>query len=346
MVEHAAHLLPTQGPIEVFVHHNTLHAFEEQSFHEAVKAAHRRFGANPYFPEARYREFLASGRITIGDLEAVLADELGDRDDMIDGLGTRQQIRMAMLRHPLRIGPDAELRWVVAETDALEKFRPKVPARVRERLIEGAKTWLAGAESGAASDAGELADLPGELLSKFGRRHDSWRDSTWEAAALQILWRICRHGSQSLPPASLPDEGLLHPRDLLLKATGEDINRYTHDLLIRFCGAFLDQGYAQWELPDRDAGLFRAFVSLYSQQITVPDEWLRGLREELLSIQREETSPEQSILESLDELGVAEDDRGEFITQALLSLRGWAGMVWQMETAADWTVRPAPKACC
>jgi len=346
-VEHAAHLLPAQGPIEVFVHHNTLHAYEDLAFHDAVKAAHLRFGANPYLPEAKYREFLASGRITVGDLEAVLADELdergdGDNNDVIDGLGTRLQIRMAMLRHPLRIGPDAELRWVVAETDALEKFRPEVPARVRERLLEGAKTWLTEALAGSATDGGELSTLPGELLSKFGRRHDNWRDSTWEAATLQILWRLCRHGSQTLPAAGPDALAVLHPRDLLLQTTGEDINRYTHDLLIRFCGAFLDQGYAQWELPDRDAGLFRAFVRLYSQQRTAPDEWLRGLREELLSIQHDETSPERSILESLELLGVAAGDRDEFITQALLSLRGWAGMVWQMETAADWTVRPAP----
>ena len=343
-IEHAAHLLPTQGPIEVFVHHNTLHAYEELSFHEAVKVAHRRFGANPYFPEAKYREFLASGRITVGDLEAVLNDELGNGEtELIDGLGTRLQIRLAMLRHPLRVGPDAELRWIVAETDALEKFRPEVPARVREKLLEGAKTLLAG-QSTAGDDSEQLTELVGDLLTKYGRRHESWRDSVWEAAALQILWRICREGSRSLPEGKpTDDEPAPYPRNLLLQTTGEDINRYTHDVLIRFCGAFLDQGYAHWELPNRDQGLFQSFISLYSQQRSMPDEWLRGFREELVSIRNEETSPIQSIIESLDLMGVDDADSDEFITQALLSLRGWAGMVWQMETAAGWTVHPAPK---
>ena len=38
VLDHAAHFLPAQGPIKVFIHHNTLHAFEEQCFDDGVKA--------------------------------------------------------------------------------------------------------------------------------------------------------------------------------------------------------------------------------------------------------------------------------------------------------------------
>lgn len=65
-IDQATHLLPTQGPITVFVHHNTLHAFEDRSFDEGVKIGQRVFGCHPYLPEHRYREKLERGRIRAG----------------------------------------------------------------------------------------------------------------------------------------------------------------------------------------------------------------------------------------------------------------------------------------
>ena len=74
-VAHAAHLLPMQGPIGVFVHHNTLHAFEHLPFEQAVIEALHLFGAEPYMTEAAYRADLSRGRIHIEDIDAVLESE-------------------------------------------------------------------------------------------------------------------------------------------------------------------------------------------------------------------------------------------------------------------------------
>src|SRR5688572_16464782 len=78
-IEHASHLLPAQGPITVFIHHNTLHAFEDSTFEAAVRRGAEVFGTQPYLPEERYRAALARGRIRLPELRAVLADDLRGR---------------------------------------------------------------------------------------------------------------------------------------------------------------------------------------------------------------------------------------------------------------------------
>src|SRR5437660_10156632 len=124
VLDHAAHLLPAQGPINVFIHHNTLHAFEDLPFHQAVQKGARVFGCQPYLSEDRFRQELERGRIRPADLEAVLRGDLGPAaDERILSFGTRLELRLAMLQHPLRQAPDEELRWHVAETDALTRYR-------------------------------------------------------------------------------------------------------------------------------------------------------------------------------------------------------------------------------
>src|SRR3954470_4481857 len=94
-IEHAAHLLPAQGPITVFIHHNTLHAFEDLPFTDAVQKAGEVFGCQPYLSKERYRDELARGRIRFADLEAVLREDLGTRgDESILRLGTRFELRL------------------------------------------------------------------------------------------------------------------------------------------------------------------------------------------------------------------------------------------------------------
>src|SRR5438552_5198179 len=77
VIDHLAHLLPAQGPISIFIHHNPLHAFEHLPFEEAVEQAAAQLACEPYLAESRYRDKLRSGRILAKDVEALLQEQLG-----------------------------------------------------------------------------------------------------------------------------------------------------------------------------------------------------------------------------------------------------------------------------
>src|SRR3954453_7389387 len=143
VVEHAAHLLPAQGPITVFIHHNTLHAFEDLPFNEAVKKGAHVFGCQPFLSEDRYRNELTRGRIRFDELKEALEQDLGDEaNERVPCFGTRLELRLSMLRFPLRVGPSEELVWYVAEANALREVRHEVSAADRARLIAETRRWV------------------------------------------------------------------------------------------------------------------------------------------------------------------------------------------------------------
>lgn len=340
-IEHAAHLVPSQGPIEVFVHHNTLHAFEDLSFAEALKKGAADYQCECYLSEDRYREELQQGRILREDLTAVLSDDLRDEADvLIGGLGPRFHLRLAMLEHPLLSGPDAELHWQVSETRALGRFRREATSATRLHWINETRDWVLSEtrESRSASRLPLIENLVREMDNPVPQ---TWSESDWESFTLQLLWRICHQGVHGIRRLDGSGTALVRPRDLLLKATARDSDLLVHDVLIRFCAAYLDQGFAPWNLPDRSAGFFAAFQTVFGGSFQ-SEEWLSELPGELRRIQLAGLSPVESIAESVSMFGITSAELEAFITQTALALRGWAGMLWQMETNAEWTVRPAP----
>ena len=352
VIEHAAHLLPAQGPITVFIHHNTLHAFEDLSFEQGVVRGAKVFGCHPFLTEDRYRTELDRGRIRVDDLRAVLRKDLGPRaDESVLRFGSRLDLRLAMLEHPFRSGPTEELLWFVAETDALRKVRSAAPLSVRGRLIEDTRHWVMREVL-----AGKVRHLGGQpqplrvqvppalqgLFDRFGTEVDHWDLDTWEAFALQALWRICCDGVRSVPPPPAEAEPLVRHRDLLLAATGEDADLWVNPVLIRFTAAFLDQGVAHWGLPRRELGYFRAFCDLYGRPGGPPDRWMRGLSAELARLTERNIDPLESIHESLAILGVPEAEWDSFLSATLLALRGWGGIIQHLETRGDRVARAAP----
>ncbi|HSF16705.1 MAG TPA: DUF2309 domain-containing protein [Vicinamibacteria bacterium] len=284
-VRRATHLLPAQGPISTFIHHNTLHAFEHLPFEEAVIEAGRLFGCEPFLEKERYRREMTKGRIRLEDVDAVLERELGDEaEEMVGGLATRRQIRLAMLRHrfPEESGP--ALAWLLAETPAVSRNRP-----------------------------------------------------LWQAA----LDAVSR---SALSPLPLPNDEPLRHRDLLLEVTGADSDDVVHPVLIRLTASFLDQGLAYWPLPGREGGFFRAVGELYRPSRFLPG-WLRRFAFDLSAASQRGLIPAESAIDSLDRLGVSDESEWEpFVAATLLALRGFAGMMWQIESRPDRVPVHAPKA--
>jgi uncharacterized protein YbcC (UPF0753/DUF2309 family) len=349
-IERAAHLLPSQGPITVFIHHNTLHAFEKLPCDAAIKKGAELFGCQVYLTEDRYRQELARGRIRFGDLWEVLREDLKEAaEEKIVDLCSRFNLRLAMLQYPLRTGPTEEMVWFVAETDALRRVRSGVSSAVREQIIAETRRWfLRDLRAGGEANCGARASTRFAALLRgiFDRLDESkvenWSEAEWEEFTLRALWGTCCQsvgGVPSFVPASPPP---LRHRDWLLAAGGADADLLVNDELIRFCAAFVDQGLTRWRLPQRDDGVFAAFSTLYRHKGGPGERWRRELRAELRRLEEQKKTPLESVLESLEILGVEEAEWYDFLTATLLALRGWAGMIRQIEQRGDRAVHAAP----
>lgn len=346
-IEHAAHFLPAQGPITAFVHHNTLHAFEDLPFEAGVVKGADVFGCHPFLEEPRYHKLLERGRFTPHDLEAILREDLGDAAEQPVGpVGTRLELRLGMLAYPLRTGPATELRWVVEQTEALRKFRHSTPFDKRTQTLQSTRHWIMrDLRAGGPEDPvdGGIKALVQRLFERFDRSTmEDWTEAGWEEFCLHMLWLVCRKGVSEVVDRVPAQTGHKAPQrhcDLFHEVTGEDCNQQIDDVLIPFCAAFLDQDFAARPLPHRDSGFAGAFRSLYGTPSAASPVWLRAAAKELSEL----SCPLASIAASLADLGVTPDEEDSYIVQTLLALRGFAGMIWQMELRGDRVAKPAPK---
>src|SRR5512132_396727 len=120
LINELAHLLPAQGPISIFIHHNTLHAFEDLPFEDAVERAAEQFHCEPFLAESRYRDKLASGRILAADVSALIDEQLGARGvEEVAGTGPRRDLWRAIVVHGIPAASGRELAWILDETSAL-----------------------------------------------------------------------------------------------------------------------------------------------------------------------------------------------------------------------------------
>ncbi len=341
-VERLAELLPSQGPITAFAFLNPLQGLHNTPFIDALRQVKDIFGSEPFLLESEYRSRLAAGQIDASDLQEILAEEPDSVDNhLIAQWISPSQLRMSMLLHSINPGTEHELRWEIAETDAFTRFRPEISHTDRERMVESTKRWVESDFKIAVSWPGwisrdDLHTAIQEVLTKTRRRSISiLSNQEWEAVCLSLLWRVAQRRTETMHLHGQVNRSFVRPRDLLLSACSVDSDQLVHSVLIRFCSAFLDQGYAHWRMPGREQGMFRSFLELHASGGLVTHRWLRPLAAIAKQLLENHTTPEECIQQSLAALGIKPSDQEVFFRSSLLALRGWAGMIWQCEVRPD-----------
>jgi len=140
-VDHFSHLLPSQGPIGTFIHHNTLHGLQHLPFEEAVAEAQRVLGGRGYLPNEEYRRFYASGRITDEDIDAAMAGRPsltaeGRLATVAGGPVMAEDVCRVHLLYGLDPAERAHLRFEVQQREATRRFRDDVPRATRSAVLE------------------------------------------------------------------------------------------------------------------------------------------------------------------------------------------------------------------
>ena len=343
----SAHYLPAQASLEVFVHHNTLHAFQHLPFHDGVSAAQKKLGVRGYLPEERYRAALRGGRISDDDLNAALAELPPLQGAWLREFPVGKFLRRLVLVYG--IGPESQagLSWQLSERHAATSFRSDVSTIASERILADTELWLREQLARCTTPSSvhalieQLCGDPERATELLGAQRPATAEELWRqchgrlaAVSACALWAACREVTRDVPLPPRPPPLLPRfPYEWLLTLGHEDPDELVHPVLIPLCAAFLDRGQSHWPMPERDAGFFAAWCRLGTSGRAVRPSWLAPLGKRLRTWIAAGTTTEDVICELLTELGIAPEELHAFIEHILLRLPGWAGMFNRLASA-------------
>ena len=100
----------------------------------------------------------------------------------------------------------------------------------------------------------------------------------------------------------------------------------------RWCAAYFDEGQALWQMPSRDAGLYRSWRMAMVYDRNAEAMGIGGFRNVVAAMHED---PIEAIAEIIATLGIPKQAITDYLHRALLDINGWAGYarycVWQSD---------------
>jgi uncharacterized protein YbcC (UPF0753/DUF2309 family) len=291
-------------PMKTFAYRNPLRGWEHLPFDEAVGEAKHVLGGNGYIPNDDYRQMYSEGRITDDAVTQALQHVGTKVARQTVSVGDQQVHSMDVLRLHLLYGLDSIapdlLTWKLGAGQATARCRNDLPANCRRD------------QCGDPSYMRKLWDSTLSALNVIDRLDDCHEPHAEKAKDLQI---------------DLPAGRTIS--DWLGSLTGATLVEQINEQMIKWNAAFLDEGMAGWEMPDRKNGFYQAWRDLAPRDLSGR---LMGIKRFGNKVRDLPDSPEDAISFGLDRLGIPDDRRSEYLSRVLAQLPGWSGFIrWLSE---------------
>lgn len=349
-LDHLDHVLPGQGPILDFVHHNTLHGYQHLPFEEALAASEALTGICGYLPEARFREFYKLGRINEEDLSAAFENDSRLQTEQVvlkvkDRTITRKEIYRIGLLFDLRVLTASQLQWRIEELDALDSVNKEVPEEVRRQLHSAWENLLTHGPGNARRENGvrllwqsilnklNLKDEclhPENMLDLPLEQAEQWLaqvlpDNRSEIENQSIHQLTQQHTVFALDQLLAQVGDTISMRGFISALSGVDIFDIVRPLLIKLCGSALDEGIAAWCTPERnELGLYAAWRKTLRYDA---NPFLHELQDWPLILDQLHEDAINTIIVHLTHLEIPESKWEGYLRRLALELPGWSGMI-------------------
>ncbi len=315
LVAQAVEAIPPNWPLRTFAYRNPLIGFEHLPFDEAVLQAKNVLGGEGYLSTAEYRACYAEGRISEKELLSALRSrvpELASQNTVRAGERSLHPEEILLVHFVYGIDPlDPKLlQWQLTEEDATHRIRPDVPRSIKDRL----RSHAAGRDPEAvyvhALWSGALKAL--DLSEDGSTGHHGHSPTTAKAGEPAHA----EHGPTR--------QRLRTAAEVIDDLTGSDLKREINEHLIKWCAAFVDEGMADWSMPSRGHGFYRAWRDLASREAA---RWTLGISDWARRVEVLPDRPEDALASSLHRLRVHDQQREEYLRRHLTRLPGWAGYI-------------------
>lgn len=329
IVDEACQPIGPYWPMKTFAYYNPIRDLEHLPFARAIEEANQLLGAKGFLPVEEYRQFFYQGRITLPALERALrrvGPPLPARATIRVGARTIhvQDVWRIHAAYGIEILPAVLMTWTLELEGLTTRFRSDLPEDSRSSIID--RTIR---ECEKCRHDPESAYL-----------HNLWKSSL---AACQLSDPVSGLPSFHVPdpsrsahasghkvalvPVDLPKDRTLG--DWLDSETGSVLVETINTHMIKWIGAFVDEGVAGWSMPSRDKGFYAAWRELAEGDLSGRFLGIPDLRQKFGELSE---APEEMLCKHLEDLNIPKERWQNYLSRHLAQLPGWAGFIrWRSD---------------